>query len=486
MNIADINWGDDSAEKDSSLLEYFISSSAFQRLKNRSKSIVVGRKGSGKSALMKKLEQVFKEEANTYVVRLSPKYNSIKNVLNDEDISKSFGKEIFFQHTWLRQILLDSLCCVGHAASGKLASGSVQFARDIAAQQNRTSKDFVENVADILSKIKVKAGSLGELGLQIEKELREVAEIDALEHHTLQLSESGAKFVILIDDLDLGWDNSTTANNMLLGLLSASNYLSGRIEGLHPIISLREDVYTILLGHTQHADKYRNVERLRWEKNQLIEVLSERINYNRRRLGLEEVQNPFREVFPETIGTTNTDNWLVERTLSRPRELIQLARYYTESLEGSEPSDEKLKAAEPNYSNWKLDDLCAEYSNQYPGLVSIMSYWKTNFFRHKYHLKRDEIDDMLVNIMADVAINEPWFNSLVKETDTKGLLDILYEVGLIGDFVLGGQGGSRTYYSFEERHEPLFDEIQVHPCFRRAVNTVERIRSKANQSEVGT
>ncbi|SEM84893.1 hypothetical protein SAMN04489760_1691 [Syntrophus gentianae] len=113
MKLCEIQWGDDSAEKDPYLFEYFVASDTFRRLKQKTKGIVVGRKGSGKSALRKKLEQEFASDEDTFVVSITPKYNSIKTVLNDQDIVNSFGKEIFFQHTWLRQILLDSLCRVG-------------------------------------------------------------------------------------------------------------------------------------------------------------------------------------------------------------------------------------------------------------------------------------------------------------------------------------------------------------------------------------
>ena len=206
------------------------------------------------------------------------------------------------------------------------------------------------------------------------------------------------------------------------------------------------------------------------------DILSDYDSYNYNQAG-EELTDPFKTVFPETIGTTYADNWLIERTLSRPRELIQLARYYSESVEGESPNDKKLKESENNYSSWKLDDLCSEYSNQYPGISEILAYWKTKYFRHKYHLKRAEIDDMLLNIMAEVPLNQSWFNEIVETTDLDKFISILYEIGFLGDFVLGGEGGSRTYYSFSERHEPRFEEVQVHPCFRRAVNTVERIRA---------
>ena len=371
----------------------------------------------------------------------------------------------------------EQLSKIGDSAKGKYAADSLKFARDISLQLNRTSKDLVENISEVLNSIKVKAGSLGDLGLAIERELRAVADVDALQHHLVALCDSGAELIVMIDDLDLGWDNSETANNLLLGLLSATSAISGLHKNIHTIIFLREDVYSILVSQTQHSDKYRNVERIRWGKEELIEILNNRIYYNLQQVGEETKGVPFKVVFPEMVSTTYADNWLIERTLSRPRELIQLARYYTESVEGSEPNDNKLKESEANYSSWKLDDLCSEYSNQYPGINEIMSYWKTKYFRHKYHLKREEIENMLLNIMAEVPLNQNWFNELVDNTDFEGLLNILYEIGFIGDFVLGGEGGSKTFYSYSERHEPRFEEVQIHPCFRKAVNTVERIRA---------
>ena len=127
--------------------------------------------------------------------------------------------------------------------------------------------------------------------------------------------------------------------------------------------------------------------------------------------------------------------------------------------------------------------MCAEYSNQYPGLVQLFSYWKTKFFRHKYHLAGSEIREMLFQAMLEVTINEGWFNELVAKADVDGLLKVLYEIGFIGDFIQGGEGGSTTFYSHVERHQPRLEEVQVHPCFRRAVNTVERIRSKKETPE---
>ena len=59
MKLKKIEWGDDSAERDRDLLSYFVSTESYDRLSKKTKFLVTGRKGSGKSALRKKLEADF-------------------------------------------------------------------------------------------------------------------------------------------------------------------------------------------------------------------------------------------------------------------------------------------------------------------------------------------------------------------------------------------------------------------------------------------
>jgi hypothetical protein len=160
--------------------------------------------------------------------------------------------------------------------------------------------------------------------------------------------------------------------------------------------------------------------------------------------------------------------------------LLQLVRAYTESVDAFEPSDIALKAAESGYSSWKLTDLCSEFSNQYPGLQAFFASWRSHFPRQAYHLRRSDLDEIIVTLLAISPINEPWFNAIVEATDVDKMIGILYETGLIGDYVAGGAGGgARVHYSFLENHHPRFDEVQIHPCFRRALDTAERIKRKS-------
>lgn len=479
MRLSDIDWGADSAENDPHLLQYFYDSAAFGRISKKQKQLVVGRKGAGKSALRSRLKSHFEAQPNTYVISIAPQYTTIRSILNEGDLQNAFGQEIFFQHTWLRQILTDCLAAVGHDAKGKYATDSTTFAREVARQLNRTSLDMLENITEVLKRTKAKVGELGEFGLNLEKELRNIADVDALEHHALQIAAEGAQFVVMFDDLDQGWDNSAASNQLLLGLLRATTILNGKSANIFPVIFLREDVYALLMGITQHADKYRNIESIRWKHDQLIAVLTSRIEFNRGLHNVGPANDTFGSVFPETVGTSNTVNWLVERTLNRPRELLQLVRAYTESVDGAEPSDILLKAAESGYSTWKLTDLCSEFSNQYPGMQAFFAAWRSHFPRHTYHLRRSDLENVVITLLVASQINEHWFNVIAGATDVERMISILYEIGLIGDFVSGGAGGgARAHYSFEGNHHPRFDEVQIHPCFRRALDTAERIRKK--------
>lgn len=477
IQISSIDWGNDSAEKDPNLLKYFIDQPSLNRLYSKSKTFIVGRKGSGKSAIRKKLNLMFSKWQDNYLIEVTPTFNIFSNLISDSDIKSNFNEEVFFQYVWLNHLFKKALLEIGKNPKNEKApefAFAIQFAKDNELKE----KNLLESARDLLNKLKIRAGKLGDLGIEIENILRKEAEIDFYENELSKITKAGYKLTWIIDDLDLGWNNSLIANNLLLGLLTCCNYVKNINHNLHLYICIREDVYRILLTHTQHSDKYRDIEKIHWTSDNLVDLLNSRISYNYEISGQKAPQNPFITVFPETISTSLTSNWLYERTLGRPRELIQLVRLYTEKNNTNEPNAEILKSIELEYSNWKIEDLTTEYSNQYPNLFELFKYWRTKYFRQKYHLKYKEFEEMFLEMAINLNISSDWYMEAVNELNPKSILIILYEIGFIGDFILGGAGGSKVIYSFDELHSPLFEEFQVHPCFRKSLGTVDRIRSK--------
>lgn len=356
MIISQINWGDDSAEKDPNLLHYFITSDGVNRLASFQKDFIIGRKGAGKSALRKKVSSIFNTYADQTFITILPTYGNMRSILNNKTIKDSYNEPLFYQYFWLSLLYQEALFKLDE--KGLVPSGS--RIKPLVNDFNRTRRNMPEIIADFVNRLRIHAGTFGEIGGNIDVSLKQDSSVEILENALLEILTSGYKITWMVDDLDICWDNSAISNNLILGLMLTLNYLKTVSSSFHLFICLREDIYQILLKSYQHSDKLRSIEKIRWTNDSLQELLKERIEYNLRNLG-EDTRDAFNKVFPETIGTSNTMNWLYERTLSRPRELLQLARLYTESNLTEYPNSDLLKQAEVAYSNWKLDDLCAEF-----------------------------------------------------------------------------------------------------------------------------
>lgn len=475
QDIREVDWGNDSAENDPALLTYFVTPSNFDRVTNFKKTFIIGRKGAGKTAIRKKLINQFSEETNHIVTEISPTNGIFRNLAGVDLLKEERGDETIFQYAWLNSIMRKCLNVIGSEQGSKLTSGSADAARKFAKAEGVTNSDFVESVVKILSSIKIKLESVGELGLQLENIIKESSAIDRYEYHLKKLAEDNYKTTILIDDLDIGWDNSERSNQILLGLLTASMYLKSIHKNVNLIFFIRDDIYSILMKKTTHSDKYRDIYKIQWKDHSFKRLLAERISQSLSGTPTANMDSDFLKVFPEKIGNQFTLGWMIERTLGRPRELLQLSRVYTENLPENSPHDTTLKNVEDDYSTWKKEDLCAEFVNQYPDLDKIFEYWRHKYFRTKYQIDEDTLEERMFEILDEVGINEDWFLKLKSDANTKGLAKVLFDIGFFGDFIKGGDGGSQVNY-FGDTMNPLLKEVQIHPCFRKSVGTVQRNR----------
>lgn len=476
FDIRNIDWGNDSAEHDPNLLNYFITPLNFDRVSNFKKTFVIGRKGSGKTAIRKKLFNQFSSSNKHFVIEITPTNSIFRSLSTAQLMNDSTSNDIIFQYAWLDNIMRKSLNVVGSNVSNTLTMGSLTAAREFAKQEGFSNLDFFESVTKLVKDLKLKLPIAdSEFGVNLESLVKQASCIDQYEFHLINLAKDGLHITILVDDLDVGWDNTERSNEILLGLLSASMYLKSLHENINLIFFIRDDIYSILMKKTTHSDKYRDMYKIKWDENSFLNLLAERINKNISNTNNNANHSTFNSVFPEKVGNKYTLGWMFERTLARPRELLQLARLYTESLETNEPSDIVLKDVEDEYSNWKIQDLCTEFVNQYPHLDKVFDFWKKNYFRTKYQIDENELNERMKHILLNIDISDSWFSELKNKEDMKGLAKILYDIGFFGDFIRGGDGGSQVSY-FGDGSTPLLKEVQIHPCFRKAVGTVERNR----------
>jgi len=166
---------------------------------------------------------------------------------------------------------------------------------------------------------------------------------------------------------------------------------------------------------------------------------------------------------------------MVDRTLYRPREIIQLCNDITEKsrgqlFEGTLPFDYKqIAEAEYIYSEGRLKDICLEYRFQYPGLQSVME----TFRGKSYNFTRDELEVHILQILVgDIRISDD-ARSWCEVLEPENLIDIFWHIGFVAAQAVGGlKARRRSGSSYLGSHQISSLNLQnihrfhIHPMFR--------------------
>ena len=91
FDIREIDWGNDSAEHDPELLNYFVTPQHFSRIKDFKKTFIIGRKGSGKTAIRRKVANEFAGDNNHILIDVSPTNGIFRNLAGVELLKEELG-----------------------------------------------------------------------------------------------------------------------------------------------------------------------------------------------------------------------------------------------------------------------------------------------------------------------------------------------------------------------------------------------------------
>jgi hypothetical protein len=114
--------------------------------------------------------------------------------------------------------------------------------------------------------------------------------------------------------------------------------------------------------------------RVKWSKDQLWELVDKRMNYLfRKKYSKENVH--FSDLFPDKLDSkVGTWNYMVDRTLLRPRDVINFTNFALGLAEGkASVSKNALLNAERSYSDNRRDALAHEWAVLFPGAAHYLS-----------------------------------------------------------------------------------------------------------------
>ncbi|MGH2509551.1 MAG: P-loop ATPase, Sll1717 family, partial [Ktedonobacteraceae bacterium] len=187
-----------------------------------------------------------------------------------------------------------------------------------------------------------------------------------------------SEYYILIDKLDERWVDDFLRFRMIRALLQTLRSFK-QITHLKLLVALRTDVIERVVSETRditfQREKFEDYfVRLKWNKVELKELVNKRINrLFKRQYSSSEIS--FEDVFPYNIGRQNPFDYIVDRTLMRPRDVIAFVNECFALSEGQyEVSATHLKKAELEFSRKRRDALEQEWLSVFPTLTKLLTF----------------------------------------------------------------------------------------------------------------
>jgi energy-coupling factor transporter ATP-binding protein EcfA2 len=376
-----ISFGADVAERDLNLMNYFISTKTFDRVAKGDASVVIGPKGSGKSAILKALA-AYRGEKNS--ITITPEVfatSMLRQVINDNQ--GLWDEEQAFVSTWIFTILIEVFKRVAQDPRGVPPNTLKKLRAFLRDNVQYQELDMFTRFIGYLKKIEgVKIGTY-EITIKT-RMLQELYSLAPLYELVPSLRGAGGGIIILLDELDQGWDNSPHSNRFIASLLKAAIKIQNLGLKAHVVAFLRSEIFDLIKDQLDHLDKLRSsIEFIVWTDGELADLIIKRVAHSIKvpyqRTGYE--LEMLTKLFDFNIDGMPGFTYLLSRTSLRPREVLQFIRHAHRlgcDAQARGFTEDIVRKAEEDYSAWKLEHLGSEYAHIYPHLSDLIWSFRGN------------------------------------------------------------------------------------------------------------
>ncbi|GGS35640.1 P-loop ATPase, Sll1717 family [Actinokineospora fastidiosa] len=465
-------FGRDDAEHDDQdglLLTGFMRTTAFTEAVSGRKNLVVGRKGTGKSAICVRLSKGDLVAGQTRVITPDDAAGAELDRFQLAGLTAPTAKSLIWRYVFA--VHAARYLVHHHRDAGRRRPKAVavldRFLRDNGELEDLDLYDRIAQASRGLSS----HFSLEAFGLKVGVDsakapqgVRASRQLDVVEsgiRRAFRESPGDPRLLLLVDRIEQIWTGDDSSADMVIGLLLAGKHLAMTYgNAVRCVVFLRSDIYDAL--DFGDADKFHSDEiRLDWTSGQLRELALARASASLgRALRPDELWG---EVFPRRIGETPVADYLFERVLPRPRDVIQLLNQCRDTAlaEGHHRITEKdVRRAVVVFSRWKITDLPKEYGVRFPFLRELLAAFRDA----PYLLTRESVARLFAPLRQELRAGYPRFEAFF-EPDL--VIELLYAVGFLGV----RRDGRYVYAGASETAiHPLESDFCIHPCFRPALN----------------
>lgn len=496
------------------------------------KRIVVGRVGAGKSALLTRLLET---QENAFEVRAETL--SLNHVANSDIIqffeSAGVKLDLFYQLLWKHVFVVELLRRRYRISQNDPWSFLDQF-RDIFQRDQAKKraidylrqwgdqfwqdtetriKEFTTTLERKLSGtidakaygIKLTASGAKNLTDEIKSEVLHKAQSVVNENQVRELGEiitllaDGVftdpknRFYIVIDRLDESWVDDRIQYKLIRALIETIRAFQ-RVRSVKIVVAIREDLLRTVFDATRDAgfqeEKFESlILHLRWSKSQLKQLLDLRIDKLVREPYTQKKVH-FDDVFRGAVRGESAIDYVVGRTLLRPRDVIAFVNCCIELCEGKEYVPPSIvQDAERKYSIGRMRSLRDEWSGHYSSLNACTELIRGRHSHFKYsEITENDLADCIQENWSDIPDGDPLKKSSNEYINNQRsansciiqILKVLYTTSIIG---IKPEATERVSWShlddrgISDGQYKKSSAIYVHPMLWRALDITPPVRA---------
>ncbi|MCX0338459.1 P-loop ATPase, Sll1717 family [Acinetobacter radioresistens] len=483
--------GDQIAENDVQNLNInFIETSAYRTIiESKDATVIIGRRGTGKSAIFYKLNEVWRQQKN-YSIPISPEdqetifFRKIFSFFNTNYSTARAAARIFLKYGFYLEILnafqkdykLKDIC-----------HNEILIFKELNDWNKYHPNSFFMRLA-LKIKEAIKAYDDPELALGFLSSDLNIPEIEKFIEKNINNKKNN--ICILLDKLDEGYENDEIGAAIVSGTILSGVEINKKFDKVRIVIFQRDNIIRSVARYDH--DYTRNIEgeliRIHWEFRQLFTLITKRINSS---LDLK-IENS-RKIWDRVTADQGNGNELkgeegfrkcLQFTLYRPRDIISLlnkAFYQCLSDDRNTLIMSDIEAAAKLISKARLDDLQKEYEAIFPSIRPAVNAFMGTTSKMSVYKIRSQLETYFIE---SITLSEKEkIDYTVLSSD--GVLRALYSVGFVG--IYDKQSSIFTFCHDGRNPDREFrdnDNVLIHPCYWIALNLSKNALSPDDAEQI--
>lgn len=232
-------------------------------------------------------------------------------------------------------------------------------------------------------------------------------------------------YYLIIDKLDESWVDENIRYELIMALIETIKDFAV-VKQVKPMVVLRSDLLSKVYDQTSRAgfqeEKFASLNlHVSWTKEQMAEMLDKRIDYLIKSRYTKKVVTHL-DILPDFVKGRPALDYMIDRTLMRPRDLIDFFNTcIEEAIDSPVVTEAMIIQAEREYSRNRRSAVRDEWRSEYPNLPEwdqLLDSMDKEFF----------ISDLALNKIEQIALtatrgNESGFDKVIggylEESDTK-------------------------------------------------------------------